>query len=134
MVTRVRPCRDQADDLRAPEAAVRQERQDRAVAQPSTPLEQVLNRLPSRHRRQATFTTRPSQPVERVTRQPVVAHRPLPEAAERSQAHPDRVRLQAPGRELGAEYYDRRHTERLARRALQTLEQQGYRVTLERAA
>lgn len=36
--------------------------------------------------------------------------------------------------ELGADYYDRRHTERLTRRALQTLEQQGYRVTLERAA
>ena len=37
-------------------------------------------------------------------------------------------------RELGADYYDRRHTERLTRRAVQTLEQQGYRVTLERAA
>ena len=34
----------------------------------------------------------------------------------------------------GADYYDRRHTERLTRRAVQTLEQQGYRVTLERAA
>jgi len=30
--------------------------------------------------------------------------------------------------------YDRRHTERVARRAIQTLEQQGYRVTLERVA
>jgi transposase len=36
--------------------------------------------------------------------------------------------------ELGPDYYDRRHSERLTRRALQTLEQQGYRVTLERAA
>ena len=36
--------------------------------------------------------------------------------------------------ELGAGYYDRRHTERVARRAIQTLEQQGYRVTLERVA
>ena len=36
--------------------------------------------------------------------------------------------------ELGADYYDRRHTERVARRAIQTLEQQGYRVTLERVA
>ena len=41
---------------------------------------------------------------------------------------------QTTDRELGADYYDRRHTERLTRRALQTLEQQGYRVTLERAA
>ena len=37
-------------------------------------------------------------------------------------------------RELGPDYYDRRHTERLTRRAVQTLEQHGYRVTLERAA
>jgi transposase len=36
--------------------------------------------------------------------------------------------------ELGADYYDRRHTERVARRAVQMLEQQGYRVTLERVA
>ena len=36
--------------------------------------------------------------------------------------------------ELGADYYDRRHAERLARRAVQLLERQGYRVTLERAA
>ena len=36
--------------------------------------------------------------------------------------------------ELGADYHDRRHSERVARRALQTLEQQGYRVTLERVA
>jgi transposase len=36
--------------------------------------------------------------------------------------------------ELGADYYDRRHTERVARRAIQTLEQQGYRVTLEHVA
>jgi hypothetical protein len=36
--------------------------------------------------------------------------------------------------ELGADYYDRHNTERVARRAVQTLEQQGYRVTLERVA
>jgi transposase len=36
--------------------------------------------------------------------------------------------------ELGADYYDRRHAERVARRAVQLLERQGYRVTLERAA
>jgi len=36
--------------------------------------------------------------------------------------------------ELGADYYDRHHTERVARRAIQTLEHQGYRVTLERVA
>jgi transposase len=35
--------------------------------------------------------------------------------------------------ELGADYYDRRHTERITRRAMQTLEQ-GYRVILERVA
>ncbi len=37
-------------------------------------------------------------------------------------------------RELGADYYDRGHTERATRRAVQALERQGYRVTLERAA
>ena len=36
--------------------------------------------------------------------------------------------------ELGANYFDRRHAERVARRAVALLEQQGYRVTLERAA
>ena len=36
--------------------------------------------------------------------------------------------------ELGADYYDRHHTERVARRAVHTLEQQGYRVTLEHVA
>jgi transposase len=36
--------------------------------------------------------------------------------------------------ELGADYYDRRYSERVARRAVQTLEHQGYRVTLERVA
>jgi transposase len=36
--------------------------------------------------------------------------------------------------ELGADYYDRHHSERAARRATQTLEHQGYRVTLERVA
>ena len=39
-----------------------------------------------------------------------------------------------PYQELGSDYYDHRHTERVTRRALQTLEQQGYRVTLERVA
>ena len=34
----------------------------------------------------------------------------------------------------GADYYDRHHTERAARRAVQALEQQGYRFTLERVA
>ena len=37
-------------------------------------------------------------------------------------------------RELGADYYDRQHTERATRRAVQALERQGYRVTLERVA
>jgi cytosine/adenosine deaminase-related metal-dependent hydrolase len=36
--------------------------------------------------------------------------------------------------ELGPDYYDRRHTERVARRAIQALEELGYRVTLERVA
>jgi hypothetical protein len=36
--------------------------------------------------------------------------------------------------ELGADYFDRRHRERVTRRAVQLLERQGYRVTLERAA
>jgi transposase len=37
-------------------------------------------------------------------------------------------------REAGADYYDRHHSQRVTRRALQTLERQGYRVTLEPAA
>lgn len=37
-------------------------------------------------------------------------------------------------REPGADYFDRRHAERATRRALRTLERQGYRVTLEMAA
>jgi hypothetical protein len=37
-------------------------------------------------------------------------------------------------RELGADYYDRRHAERVTRRAIQALERQGYRVILEQAA
>jgi transposase len=37
-------------------------------------------------------------------------------------------------RELGPHYFDHRHAERARRRALQTLERQGYRVTLEPAA
>jgi len=36
--------------------------------------------------------------------------------------------------ELGDDYYDRRHAERAKRRALSTLERQGYRVTLEAVA
>jgi len=36
--------------------------------------------------------------------------------------------------ELGADYFDPRHAERLTRRAVQALERQGYRVTLARAA
>jgi transposase len=36
--------------------------------------------------------------------------------------------------ELGSDYFDRRHTARVTRRAVQLLEQQGYRVVLERAA
>jgi transposase len=37
-------------------------------------------------------------------------------------------------RELGTDYYDRRHTHRVTRRAIQLLERQGYRVVLELAA
>jgi transposase len=36
--------------------------------------------------------------------------------------------------ELGVDYYDRRHAQRFARRAVATLERQGYRVTIERVA
>jgi transposase len=36
--------------------------------------------------------------------------------------------------ELGTDYYERRHAERVRHRAIQTLERQGYRVTLESAA
>jgi transposase len=36
--------------------------------------------------------------------------------------------------ELGADYFDRRHAERVTRRAIQALERQGYRVTLESVA
>jgi transposase len=36
--------------------------------------------------------------------------------------------------EPGTDYYDRRHAERVRHRAIQTLERQGYRVTLEAAA
>jgi transposase len=32
--------------------------------------------------------------------------------------------------ELGGDYYDRQHSQRLTRRAIQLLERQGYRVTL----
>ena len=34
----------------------------------------------------------------------------------------------------GADYYDRRHAQRVTRRAIQLLERQGYRVTIEAAA
>jgi transposase len=37
-------------------------------------------------------------------------------------------------REPGVDYYDRRHTQRITRRAVDTLERQGFRVTLERTA
>jgi transposase len=37
-------------------------------------------------------------------------------------------------RELGAHYFDHRHAERTKRRAIETLERQGYRVSLEPAA
>ncbi|MFQ5962030.1 MAG: IS110 family transposase [Candidatus Methylomirabilales bacterium] len=36
--------------------------------------------------------------------------------------------------DLGSDYYDRRHTQRVTRRAIRLLEQQGYRVILEPAA
>ena len=36
--------------------------------------------------------------------------------------------------EPGADYFDRRHTERATRRAVRPLERHGYRVALERAA
>ena len=36
--------------------------------------------------------------------------------------------------DLGPDYYDRRHAERVRRRALDALQRQGYRVTLELAA
>lgn len=35
---------------------------------------------------------------------------------------------------LGADYYDRHHAERVTRRAVKTLERLGYRVTIEAAA
>ena len=37
-------------------------------------------------------------------------------------------------RDLGADYYDRQHSQRVTRRAIHLLERQGYRVTLESAA
>jgi transposase len=37
-------------------------------------------------------------------------------------------------RDLGPDYYDRRHVERVRNRAIHTLERQGYRVTLDPAA
>jgi transposase len=41
---------------------------------------------------------------------------------------------QSTDQDPGADYYDRRHADRVRRRAIQTLERQGYRVTLEPAA
>ena len=41
---------------------------------------------------------------------------------------------QVPYQELGPDYFDRRHTERVRRRAVQALERQGYRVILEPVA
>lgn len=41
---------------------------------------------------------------------------------------------QVPYHDLGPDYYDRRHAERVRRRALAALQRQGYRVTLEPAA
>ena len=37
-------------------------------------------------------------------------------------------------REPGADYFDRRHAQRVTRRAIQLLERQGFRVVLEPAA
>jgi len=36
--------------------------------------------------------------------------------------------------DLGADYFDQRHRERVTRRAVQLLERLGYQVTLEQAA
>ena len=36
-------------------------------------------------------------------------------------------------RPMGADYFDHRYTERVRRRAIRVLEQQGYRVTLDPA-
>ena len=41
---------------------------------------------------------------------------------------------QIPYRDLGPDYYDHRHAERVRRRAIAALERQGYRVTLQPAA
>src|SRR6266480_431541 len=41
---------------------------------------------------------------------------------------------QIPYRDLGPDYYDHRHAERVRRRAIAALERQGYRVSLEPAA
>jgi transposase len=41
---------------------------------------------------------------------------------------------QTPYQDPGPDYYDRRHAERVRHRAIQTLERQGYRVTLEPVA
>jgi hypothetical protein len=36
--------------------------------------------------------------------------------------------------ELGGDYHDRQHRQRITRRTIQLLQRQGYRVTLEPAA
>jgi hypothetical protein len=36
--------------------------------------------------------------------------------------------------DLGGDYYDRQHSQRVTQRAIHLLERQGYRVTLEPAA
>ena len=41
---------------------------------------------------------------------------------------------QIPYHDLGPDYYDHRHAERVRRRAIAALERQGYRVTLQPAA
>ena len=40
---------------------------------------------------------------------------------------------QTPYQKAGANYYDRRHIERVRQRAIQALERQGYKVVLEPA-
>ena len=42
--------------------------------------------------------------------------------------------IYAPYRDPGPDYYDRRHAQRVTRRAIELLERQGYRVVLEPAA
>lgn len=44
------------------------------------------------------------------------------------------LRCQTEYRDLGVDYFDRRHTERIKHRAIHLLERQGYRVLLQSAA